>query len=245
MAKKWTLKDLKITEANRDIRRNQVDRIKESIKAHGYINAVPILVDEDGLIIDGQHRYIACKELGIEPTILQAGNFNLVPVLNSTQLSWSLSDFVKYYAAKGYEDYVILENICKSKKLKPSLVYNMIHNKSVNRPTMDRQLKGSQQPEPIKHGTFKFPDKSSKGLAKLERKIDAILELVSELKLPRTDRLVIAIAKLTQDPNFAFDTMRNKIEYQRARIYKCTTIQEYMVMLANIYNNKNIKKVAV
>lgn len=245
MAKKWTLKDLKVTEANRDIRRNQVDRIKESIKAHGYINAVPILVDEDGLIIDGQHRYVACKELGIEPTILQAGNFDLVPVLNSTQLSWSLSDFVKYYAAKGYEDYVILENICKAKKLKPSLVYNMIHNKSVNRPTMDRQLKGSQQPEPIKHGTFKFPDKSAKGLAKLERKIDAILELVSELKLPRTDRLVIAIAKLTQDPNFAFDTMRNKIEYQRARIYKCTTIQEYMVMLANIYNNKNAKKVAV
>ena len=165
MAKKWTLKDLKVTEANRDIRRNQVDRIKESIKTHGYIGAVPILVDEDGLIIDGQHRYVACKELGIEPTILQAGSFELVPVLNSTQLSWGLSDFVKYYAAKGYEDYVILENICKAKKLKPSLVYNMIHNKSVNRPTMDRQLKGTQQPEPIKHGTFKFPDKSAKGLA--------------------------------------------------------------------------------
>lgn len=245
MAKKWTLKDLKITEANRDIRRNQVDRIKESIKAHGYIGAVPILVDEDGLIIDGQHRYVACKELEIEPTILQAGSFELVPVLNSTQLSWGLSDFVKYYAAKGYEDYVILENICKAKKLKPSLVYNMIHNKSVNRPTMDRQLRGTQQPEPIKHGTFKFPDKSAKGLAKLERKIDVILALVADLKLPRTDRLVIAIAKLTQDPNFAFDTMRNKIEYQRARIYKCTTIQEYMVMLANIYNNKNTKKVAV
>lgn len=245
MAKKWTLKDLKVTEANRDIRRNQVDRIKESIKTHGYIGAVPILVDEDGLIIDGQHRYVACKELEIEPTILQAGSFELVPVLNSTQLSWGLSDFVKYYAAKGYEDYVILENICKAKKLKPSLVYNMIHNKSVNRPTMDRQLKGTQQPEPIKHGTFKFPDKSAKGLAKLERKIDAILALVADLKLPRTDRLVIAIAKLTQDPNFAFDTMRNKIEYQRARIYKCTTIQEYMVMLANIYNNKNTKKVAV
>lgn len=245
MAKKWTLKDLKITEANRDIRRNQVDRIKESIKTHGYIGAVPILVDEDGLIIDGQHRYVACKELEIEPTILQAGSFELVPVLNSTQLSWGLSDFVKYYAAKGYEDYVILENICKAKKLKPSLVYNMIHNKSVNRPTMDRQLRGTQQPEPIKHGTFKFPDKSAKGLAKLERKIDAILALVADLKLPRTDRLVIAIAKLTQDPNFAFDTMRNKIEYQRARIYKCTTIQEYMVMLANIYNNKNTKKVAV
>lgn len=240
-----TLKDLRVTEANRDIKKNQVDRIKESIKKHGYIDAVPILVDQDGFIIDGQHRYVACKELNVEPTIVQAGSFDLVPVINSTQLSWSLPDYVKYYAAKGYEDYVILENICKQKKLKPSLVYNMIHNKSVNRPTMDRLLKGKQQPEPIKHGAFKFPDKTAKGLAKLERKIDAILELVSVLSLPRTDRLVIAIAKLTQDPNFSFDIMKNKIDYQRARIYKCTTIQEYLVMLANIYNNKNAKKVAV
>lgn len=241
MAKTFTLKDIKITDVNRDICANHVERLKELIKEHGYYEGLPIIVDEDGLIIDGQHRYLACKALKVEPTIVVDKSFDMVPFINSTQLSWTLRDYVKYYAAKGYEDFVILEQICKSKKISPNTAFAIMFNKVSSRTGLQRK----SAKNPLKDGTFKIPDKSDKGLAKLERKIDAVLRTVSLLGLPRTDRLLLAIARLAEDNNFSFKVMEKKIEYQKARIYRCATIQEYKHMLSSIYNYKNTKKIAV
>lgn len=239
--KKMKLSDIHLSQANRDIVRPHVERLKELIRKYGYINSLPIIVDEDGMIIDGQHRFIACQELKIEPPIVVDASFDIVPILNSTQLRWTIVDYVKYYAAKGYEHYVVLEQLCKAKDLKPGIIYNIIFGKSVDKTGLAR----SAAKFPLKDGSFKFPDLSKKGLDKIERKIDKVMHLVHLLNLPKTDRLIIAIARLATDPHFVFDTMEAKIEYQKARIYRCSTIQEYMQMLANIYNNKNTKKVAV
>jgi hypothetical protein len=246
MKKKFTLKDIRLSDVNRDINLNHVERLKEILIKHGYFEGSPIIVDEDGLIIDGQHRYVACKELKIEPTIVQAGDFDMVPILNSTQLSWSMKDYVKYYAAKAYEDYVILEQLCKAKNISPNVAYIIIMGRGNERSGMANSLsRTSINKHPVRQGTFKIPDKSQKGLDKLERKVDAILNLVARLDLPRTERLVLAITRLAEDKNFSFKVMEAKIAYQRARIYRCSTINEYMQMLANIYNHKNTKKVAV
>ncbi|CAN5455778.1 hypothetical protein BH18THE2_BH18THE2_21010 [soil metagenome] len=42
--------------------------LKQSIKAHG--QHLPIIVNSQGVILDGHHRFKACRELGIEPKIL-------------------------------------------------------------------------------------------------------------------------------------------------------------------------------
>jgi ParB-like chromosome segregation protein Spo0J len=44
----------------------EFQRLKQSIREYGL--KIPIEVMSDGTIIDGHHRYRACKELGIEPT---------------------------------------------------------------------------------------------------------------------------------------------------------------------------------
>ena len=40
--------------------------LKQSIKEVNGLY-VPIIVNQDGIILDGHHRYKACQELGIEP----------------------------------------------------------------------------------------------------------------------------------------------------------------------------------
>lgn len=245
MAKELKLADLKLLKGNRDLSSNHIKRLKEQIEKNGYFSGSPIIADENGFILDGQHRYQACKELKIEPVIVVVENkhIDLIPTLNSTQLKWTTADYVKYYAAKGLPHFFILENICKSKGIKPNIVYNIVFNKTMNRTGVNHT--GDLSKFPIKNGTFQFPDISDKGLAKLERKIDRILTLINNLGLPKTDRLIIAITRLMQDDNFSFDIMNAKIEYQKSRIYRCATIMEYMQMLANIYNNKNTKKITV
>lgn len=237
---KFTMDNIKLSAANRDVNQKQVDKLKESIRQRGYIKGLPILVEQDGYIVDGQHRFLACKQLGIEATIIEVSSFDLAPIINSMQSRWSLQDYVKYYAEKNIEDYIILERICKSKNISVSTAAAIITGKWASKSSIK---KGERNP--IKEGVFRIPDKSDKGLAKLDRKIEAIMHLISVLHLPKTDRLVLAVTRLSNDSNFSFKIMLSKIEYQRARIYRCSTIQEYMQMLANIYNNKNSKKVTV
>jgi len=49
---------------NREIKRANVEKIKTSVKEWGIIPGRPILIDGSGNIIDGQHRFLAYKELG-------------------------------------------------------------------------------------------------------------------------------------------------------------------------------------
>ena len=235
------MEDLKFLTMNRPVQRGQVERLKEIIRDQGYNKGLPIIVDKDGNILDGQHRYVACKELGIEPEIIVDGTDAIIPLINSSQLRWSMKDYINFYAGKGFPDYIILDNLCKAKKLSPGIAYNIIYSKSIARPALTRKDKSV----PLKDGTFKFPDHTPKYFTKLESKIDKILNLVNVLGIPRTDRLVIAISKLAEEPNFSFATMIKKLDYQKARVYRCSTITEYVNMLSDIYNHKNSKKVLV
>lgn len=239
MPKKWTIENIHLAECNRDVSEKHVEKLKESIQKNGYQEGMPILVDPNGFIVDGQHRYVACKQLKVDAPIVEVQDIKLALQLNSTQLAWGIKDYVKFYASQGYPDYIILRNLCNAKNISLTTGINMICGKSVGK------ANSLAKSNPVKEGTFTIADKSAKGLAKIEKRIDHILRLVSLLDLPRTDRLVLAITRLAEDPNFVFTTMENKISYQKARIYRCTTIQEYMVMLSNIYNNKNPKKVTV
>ena len=46
----------------------EFEALRLSIKENGQY--VPIDVNQDGVILDGHHRYKACQELGIKPTII-------------------------------------------------------------------------------------------------------------------------------------------------------------------------------
>lgn len=238
---KWTMNNIKLDPVNREILPKQVKRLEESISKNGYFNGAPIVVNKDGYIIDGQHRFMACKNLGITPVIVEDNTENMIPVINSTQMSWNNADYIHYYAEKGLEDYVILRSICKQKNISPKVAEVIITGKSSVRESLH---KSGGSLNLIRAGQFKLPDKSNKGLAKLERKIDAILNVVSLLGLPKTERLILAISRLAQDKNFVFSVLEQKIQYQRSKIYRCTTIDEFKTMLATIYNYKNTKKVA-
>ena len=47
----------------------EYELLKQSIKKENGLY-VPIIVNQDGTILDGHHRYKACQELGIEPTAI-------------------------------------------------------------------------------------------------------------------------------------------------------------------------------
>ena len=55
---------------NRNLNRNHINELKEKFATIGYKDYLPILVNENYEIIDGQHRFVACKESGL-PIVYQ------------------------------------------------------------------------------------------------------------------------------------------------------------------------------
>jgi hypothetical protein len=55
--------DFSFVDYNRNIVRNTVDRLKNEFVKENNFMYFPIIVDQNKKIIDGQHRFVACKEL--------------------------------------------------------------------------------------------------------------------------------------------------------------------------------------
>lgn len=107
-------KQFKFVEGNRDI--DHVNKIIKSIQIVGLF-VQPILVNQRMEIIDGQHRFSACKELELPIYYIVQDDVGLeeVKALNMASKNWSTKDFIKSYATGNHQvDYVYLQQLMKA-----------------------------------------------------------------------------------------------------------------------------------
>lgn len=73
----------------------------------------PIMVNEKNEIIDGQNRFLACKELGlpIEFMVQEGATIETARKMNTGQSNWVPMDYVKSYAQDGIQDYQFVKNL--------------------------------------------------------------------------------------------------------------------------------------
>jgi hypothetical protein len=92
---------------NREIKTKTVVAIKESMLKFGFIPGRPVLVTKEWIIIDGQHRFLAARDLGIsvEFEIVEGDFIDKMILLNSTQSNWTLEDYVNSYANQNVDCY--------------------------------------------------------------------------------------------------------------------------------------------
>jgi hypothetical protein len=97
----------KFSENNREIKHGSVEKLKSSMKEHGFIAGRPVLITKDGVVVDGQHRLLAAKELDIDVhyDIIDGDYMKKMIELNSTQTNWTLTDYIKSYASLHVDCY--------------------------------------------------------------------------------------------------------------------------------------------
>lgn len=106
---------------NRIINDSHVEQIKKSIESNGYIRS-PIIVNENMVVIDGQHRLEAVKRLGlpVEFVIAVGADFSeCVALNNETTSKWTYADWVNAYAERGNEDFIRIATLAKKYSLLP------------------------------------------------------------------------------------------------------------------------------
>lgn len=145
-----------LLEGNRVIKEKHVMEIKASIEEHGYF-PIPITVNEKMEIIEGQHRFMALKELGlpIYYHIVPGLSVKECSVLNSMSKNWATIDYIEAYASRGNQNYVALLDLCQRYK---SVGMNAIMN-SIN-PNVGKNLRSFNGgvdvniTKKVKDGTF-------------------------------------------------------------------------------------------
>jgi hypothetical protein len=110
-------KSLKFYKANRPIRRH-IKGIIESMKKYGNIS-VGLVAEINGVlyILDGQHRFTACKELGItfeyKKVVLNDTKdiVQLISSLNSNSAKWKDLDYLEAFSIEGVKSYEWLKEV--------------------------------------------------------------------------------------------------------------------------------------
>lgn len=109
----------KFMASNRGINEGLVKRLITSIKKIGYIEGKPIIVNQDMVIVDGQHRFEACKrlQLPIHYSISNVSSEEAMIHLNMNQQIWRLEDYIHSWANRGKQVYKDLIEFEKQYKL--------------------------------------------------------------------------------------------------------------------------------
>ena len=118
----------KMYDENRDVNLKKVRDYKKSIKEEGLKQPINVKAKNGKLYItDGQHRYIALKELGYHIIYIidfdKKSDSQDIITINSNRQNTDTKAYIKFYAQQGYEEYVKLQNLYdKYPKLKSTLI---------------------------------------------------------------------------------------------------------------------------
>lgn len=97
-----------LMESNREQSRGHVEALKAAFEEMGNLTRVqPILVNERMEIIDGQHRFTACKELEEPIYYTQVSGLGVRDArqMNILHRNWQLADYARSYAIGGDANY--------------------------------------------------------------------------------------------------------------------------------------------
>ena len=91
-------------ENNRIVKRSHVNEFIEEIKKDDMTMCFPIVVDSDLRIIDGQHRFHACMELGLPIYYVIKNDSDAEQSMincNKINKKWEMMDWLRYRANKN------------------------------------------------------------------------------------------------------------------------------------------------
>ena len=216
---------------NRRLNRKHINALKTSITKNGYLSSNPILVNENYEILDGQHRFIALKEMDMEiPYEVVDKGYGTIIDLNTTQHNWKAEDYINFYCEKDHSQaYIRLKRLCNEMHTSPTNVLAMAY----------RRKAAGQDFIDIKRGNLKLTIDDE---LRAKSFYEAFNQIAKSLRIKATGRLCTALVEISCKPRFKWKQMIDKAEKFPTMAYNCRTVDEFIVMLRDLYNYKTKKE---
>jgi hypothetical protein len=120
-------------EENREQKLNDVNRLAKSILKTGG-NVIPVIVDKNLNVIDGQHRIKACEscDLPVKYVVVDTdiSYSTLMQEINKTAKPWAIIDYVAHYKSLGVEGYAEFYDLLQKKNIPPTSVITFLRTNS-------------------------------------------------------------------------------------------------------------------
>jgi len=229
-------------EGNRVIDPPNVKRFMGIIKngeLYDDIQVNPQKVDGKWVIVDGQHRFLAHKELGLPvPVIMKRKNVPLTGVIqiNTTRKNWKVLDRVKSFATLGNENYKRLlamhQELNRMHPVSISLVSKLCHGSLATSISMGQKSN-------INDGSWVFNEKEED----VRKVFNECLKFTKQHPDIISDTFVHCIQSLMENqPGFNIKRMLTASTVHSHRFVRAARKQDMLRMLEDVYNFNRERK---
>jgi hypothetical protein len=223
-------KKFRTIKGNRDISKKKVARLVASYKSGiDLFPFCPILVNEDFYIIDGQHRFCACKELNKSVFYTVVPNFSLQQIarINSDTDKWKNKDFMQCYTRLGNNNYKLLELFKDKYELTLSVAISLLHN--------GRCRGGGDFMSLFRDGLF---------VAHYQDHADKIIAKCYDYETVNPDNwndrsFIQAIEVLLTSELYNHSEVIEKLKVNKSKIERKSNWKEYIFHIEELFNRKN------
>ena len=204
---------------NRKINKANYAKIVKSMKEEQLI--IPIVVNEKYEIIDGQHRFTACEDLGKPVYFYMVRGYGLEQVkrANIASSNWKKENYLDMFVAEGNEVYKEFEEIKERYDLNISNLLKIF--------AIVQEKQSARVGYEFENGTFTLD-----GKMEVLRFLTA-LEDFNFFKFYKSNNFLIAFTRLYFKSEYDHDKMKTKLITHRNSLEKRSTSDEYLVLLCN------------
>ena len=204
---------------NRKLNKANYAKIVKSMKEEQLI--IPIVVNEKYEIIDGQHRYTACKDLGKPVYFYMVRGYGLSQVkrANIASSNWKKENYLDMFVAENNEVYKEFEEIKERYDLNISNLLKIF--------AIVQEKQSARVGYEFENGTFTLD-----GKMEVLRFLTA-LEDFNFFKFYKSNNFLIKITRLYFKSEYDHNKMKTKLITHRNSLEKRSTSDEYLVLLCN------------
>jgi|6_EtaG_2_1085325.scaffolds.fasta_scaffold87071_2 hypothetical protein len=229
----WESKDyekFKFYKGNREMLQGHIATLQESFEQK-YISPSIIFINEKFEIIDGQHRFCACKNKGlpIQYIILKGAGFKEITLLNTSQKNWKKEDFLNFYCEMEKDSYLFLKKVIVEYKVSLNVCGYFIDEQ------WGRAGFGDNRRSAFRQGCFEM------NLQKKNSLIDMISKYVlirDYWKFSKNASFCRALRKILLNRVLDWNRLYNKCDKHYKTFTEKANVEDYCKEFTKIYNHK-------
>lgn len=215
------------------INQSHVEKLKKSISIRNLLHLKPIQVNGDMEIIDGQHRFMAAKQLGEE--IWYEVDSSLSPndiILMNISKSWQMHDYLNYYVKHNYPEYIKLQKFMKDKQVSIQVAMRLMSGATL------------APKQAFKDGEFVFNQEVAfENLDLCQRTINLIVRLKGACAWTASSKFWQSMLIVFRHPNFSEKKWFANLEMLINKITQKANSMDYINSFISIHNYRNQNRI--
>lgn len=227
----------KFIHGNRLLITAHIKRLEQSLSKKQLMSLV--IVNERYEIIDGQHRFTVCKNLGLPLYYMMVSGYALeeVQIFNQNSSNWTKQTHLDSFCELGFSEYLKFKKFMtdfpdlKFQACERLLTLSNAHN--------CQTIEGKRvHAKSFEEGKLTIPDiKKSYDYAK------KILELSTYYKGFNRGTFVSAMLAVFKIKAYEHSELIKKLKLQPTALVDCSNVEQYKLLIEDIYNFRRSEKV--